>query len=103
MRDHGSVSYSAAIESAATRDTDKEVSEFAKRATREATRRGFDQAPRRVVLGDGAPWIWNLAQGWTGFPARPGVAAAIFALWAVVLAASLFALWRETLRLEARP
>lgn len=49
------------------------------------------------------PWIWNLAQGWTGFPARPGVAAAIFALWAVVLAASLFALWRETLRLEARP
>ena len=21
----------------------------------------FDQAPRRVVLGDGAPWIWNLA------------------------------------------
>ncbi len=61
VRDHGSVSYSAAIESAATRDTDKEVSEFAKRATREATRRGFDQAPRRVVLGDGAPWIWNLA------------------------------------------
>jgi len=28
---------------------------------REATRRGFDRAQRRVVLGDGAPWIWNLA------------------------------------------
>jgi hypothetical protein len=28
---------------------------------REARRRGFDQAHRRVVLGDAAPWIWNLA------------------------------------------
>jgi hypothetical protein len=28
---------------------------------REATRRGFDHAQRQVVLGDGAPWIWNLA------------------------------------------
>ena len=61
VRDPGSVTYSAAIESAAGRDTDKEVPEFAKRAAREATRRGFDQARRRVVLGDGAPWIWNLA------------------------------------------
>ena len=26
---------------------------------REAERRGFDKAARRVVLGDGAPWIWN--------------------------------------------
>lgn len=25
------------------------------------TRRGFHRAPRRVILGDGAPWIWNLA------------------------------------------
>jgi hypothetical protein len=61
VRDPGSVTYSAAIESAASRDTDKEVSQFAKRAAREAARRGFDQARRRVVLGDGAPWIWNLA------------------------------------------
>ena len=28
---------------------------------REATRRGFDRAARRAVLGDGATWIWNLA------------------------------------------
>ena len=28
---------------------------------REATRRGFDKAKRRVVLGDGAHWIWNLS------------------------------------------
>ena len=61
MRDQGSVTYSAAIESAATRDTDETVSEFARRVDREARRRGFDQAGRRVVLGDGAPWIWKLA------------------------------------------
>ena len=61
VRDPGSVTYSAAIESAATRDTDQAPSDFAQRVDREARRRGFDQAPRRVVLGDGAPWIWNLA------------------------------------------
>ena len=61
VRDAGSVSYSAAIESAATRDTDQIASEFAQRVEREAQRRGFDRAQRRVVLGDGAPWIWNLA------------------------------------------
>ena len=44
VRDPGSVSYSAAIESAASRDTDDEASEFAQRADREARRRGFDQA-----------------------------------------------------------
>ncbi len=60
-RDPGSVSYSAAIESAAARDDDKEVSDFAQRVQREATRRGFDRASHRVVLGDGAAWIWNLA------------------------------------------
>jgi hypothetical protein len=61
VRDPDSISYSAAIESAATLDTDKELSPFAQRVEREARRRGFDQARRRVVLGDGAPWIWNLA------------------------------------------
>ncbi len=61
VRDPGSVTYSAAIESAASRDTDEQPSEFAQRVDREARRRGFDHAPRRVVLGDGAPWIWNLA------------------------------------------
>jgi len=61
VRDLGSVSYSAAIESAATRDTDKAPSEFGQRVEREAQRRGFDRAKRRVVLGDGAPWVWNLA------------------------------------------
>lgn len=61
VRDEGSVTYSAAIESAASKDTDKEPSEFAQRAVREATRRGVEKAERHVVLGDGAPWIWNIA------------------------------------------
>lgn len=61
VRDPGSVSYSAAIESAATTDTQQIPSDFALRVQREADRRGFDDAPRRVVLGDGAPWIWNIA------------------------------------------
>lgn len=61
VRDRGSVSYSAAIESAASKDTDEVPSEFAQRVEREASRRGFDHAQRRVVLGDGAKWIWNLA------------------------------------------
>ena len=61
VRDVGSVSYSAAIESAAQKDTDAVPSEFAARVEREATRRGFERAARRVVLGDGAKWIWNIA------------------------------------------
>lgn len=60
-RDAGSVSYSAAIESAAMLDTDGQRSAFGERVEREATRRRFLQAPRQVVLGDGAPWIWNIA------------------------------------------
>ena len=60
-REAGSVTYSAAVESAAAQDTEPEPSPFAQRADREARRRGFDRAPRRVVLGDGAPWICNIA------------------------------------------
>jgi hypothetical protein len=61
VRDEGSVTYSAGIESAASRDTDPAPSAFALRVIREATRRGCSGARRHVVLGDGAPWIWNLA------------------------------------------
>ena len=61
QRDPGSVTYTAAIESAATRDTDSRLSEFALRVEREAQRRRFPRAPRQVVLGDGAKWIWNIA------------------------------------------
>ena len=63
VRDAGSISYSAAVESAAHKDTDATPSVFAARVVREATRRGFDRAAaaRQAVLGDGATWIWNLA------------------------------------------
>ena len=65
VRDDGSLSYSAAIESAASTDTDFTASEFAQRVLREARRRGFMRAKRRCVLGDGAAWIWKLATDFT--------------------------------------
>ena len=61
VRDAGSLSYNAAIESAASRDTDADPSDFARRMRREAERRGFTLAQRRVILGDGAAWIWRVA------------------------------------------
>ncbi len=61
VRDPGSVSHSVAIESAATLDVDADLSAFGRRVEREACRSGFDRAGRRVVIGDGATWIWNLA------------------------------------------
>ena len=61
VRDAGSVSHNAAIESIATRDTDKVPAPFARRVLREIERRGFADVERRVVLGDGAAWIWNFA------------------------------------------
>ena len=61
VRDPGSATYNAAIESIATRDTDTEPAPFAKRILRETERRRFDNAPLQVILGDGAPWIWNFA------------------------------------------
>lgn len=62
VRDKGSVTYSAAIESCAwgaiyAEDTPP----FAQRVERELTRTGFFHAPLQVFIGDGAMWIWNLA------------------------------------------
>ena len=61
VKDPDSVSCNAAIESIASRDTDSDPSPFARRILREVQRRGFDHVPQPVVLGDGAPWIWNWA------------------------------------------
>lgn len=52
IRDPDSTSYVAAIEPA---------EEFGLRLYTEAWRRGWSKARRKVVLGDGAIWIWNLA------------------------------------------
>jgi hypothetical protein len=53
QRDENSTSYVGAIEN---------VENFGARLFREAQRRGIDRAQKVVVLGDGAVWIWNLAE-----------------------------------------
>jgi hypothetical protein len=40
----------------------EEAEEFGPRLYTEAWRRGWAGAEKKVVLGDGAVWIWNLAQ-----------------------------------------
>ncbi|HEY1241395.1 MAG TPA: ISKra4 family transposase [Bryobacteraceae bacterium] len=52
VRDENSTSYVGAIESA---------EQFGLRLYTEAWRRGWSRAQKKVVLGDGAVWIWNLA------------------------------------------
>ncbi len=53
IRDPDSSSYVATM---------RPVADFGPVLYAEAQRRGCDQAQQLVVLGDGAPWIWNLAQ-----------------------------------------
>jgi len=52
IRDPDSTTYTGAIETA---------EEFGKRIYREAWTRGWSRAQKKVVMGDGAEWIWNLA------------------------------------------
>jgi len=52
LRDPDSTTYVGAIETA---------EEFGKRLYLEAWKRGWSRAQKKVVLGDGAEWIWNLA------------------------------------------
>jgi hypothetical protein len=53
MRDPDSTTYTGAIETA---------EEFGKRLYVEAWKRGWSHAAKKVVIGDGAEWIWNLAE-----------------------------------------
>ena len=53
LRDPHSTTYTGAIETA---------EEFGKRLYLEAWKRGWNRAQKKVVIGDGAEWIWNLAQ-----------------------------------------
>jgi len=53
IRDDGSTTYTGAIENAA---------QFGKRLYVEAWKRGWSRAEQKVVIGDGAEWIWNLAK-----------------------------------------
>ena len=52
LRDPDSTTYTGAIET---------VAEFGKRIYWEAGNRGWSRAQKKVVIGDGAEWIWNLA------------------------------------------
>jgi len=52
IRDPDSTTYTGAIETA---------EEFGKRIYLQAWNRGWSRAERKVVMGDGAEWIWNLA------------------------------------------
>ncbi len=52
VRDEASTSYVGAIEPAEA---------FGRRIYAEAVRRGVTRAAQVIVLGDGAPWIWGLA------------------------------------------
>jgi hypothetical protein len=53
IRDPHSTTYTGAIETA---------EEFGKRLYLEAWTRGWSRAQKKVILGDGAEWIWNLAE-----------------------------------------
>ena len=52
IRDPDSTTYTGAIETA---------EEFGKRLYLEAWKRGWSRAQKKVVIGDGSEWIWNLA------------------------------------------
>ena len=53
IRDPDSTTYTGGIEIA---------EEFGKRLYLEAWNRGWNRAEKKVVMGDGAEWIWNLAE-----------------------------------------
>jgi hypothetical protein len=53
IRDPDSTTYTGAIETA---------EELGRRLYREASQRGWSRARKKGVMGDGAEWIWNLAE-----------------------------------------
>jgi len=53
VRDEASTTYTGAIETAA---------EFSRRIYTEAHQRGWGRAQVKVVMGDGADWIWNICE-----------------------------------------
>lgn len=53
IRNPDSTTYTGAIETA---------EEFGRRLYLEAWKRGWSRAKKKVVIGDGAEWIWNLAE-----------------------------------------
>jgi uncharacterized protein UPF0236 len=62
IRDPDSTTYTGAIETA---------EQFGKRIYLEAWNRGWSRAEQKIVMGDGAEWIWNLAA--QHFPGAVGI------------------------------
>src|SRR6266850_2335362 len=67
VRDEDSTTYTGAIETA---------EEFSRRLYTEAQQRGWDRAQQKVVMGDGAEWIWNRTQ--EIFPGATEIVASYF-------------------------
>jgi hypothetical protein len=92
VRDEASTSYTGAIETA---------EDFGRRAFTEAWDRGWSRADKKVILGDGAVWIWNIAD--REFPGAVQIVDLYHArehLWD--LAAKLFTSEKETTRWAER-
>ena len=92
MRDEASTTYTGAIETA---------EEFGRRLYTEVWERGWSRAEKKVVLGDGACWIWNIAD--REFPGAVQIVDLYYArehLWD--LAGKLFAIEKERRRWAAR-
>jgi hypothetical protein len=53
IRDPGTTTYTGAIENAEL---------FGRRLYLEAWKRGWSRAAKKVIIGDGAEWIWNIAK-----------------------------------------
>ena len=64
IRDPDTTTYTGAIETA---------EEFGKRIYLEAWNRGWSRAVKKVVIGDGAEWIWNLADQHFPAPFRSSI------------------------------
>ena len=75
IRDPDSTTYTGAIEAAA---------EFGKRIYLEAWNRGWSRAQKKVVIGDGAEWIWNIASN--TFPE-------LYRLWISITPANICGTW----------
>jgi hypothetical protein len=64
IRDPGSTTYTGAMETA---------EEFGQRIYREAWKRGWSRAAKKVARGDGSEWIWNQFQQHSPAPRRSSI------------------------------
>ncbi|MGC2660896.1 MAG: hypothetical protein WA324_23315 [Bryobacteraceae bacterium] len=85
VRDEASTTYTGAIESA---------EEFGHRLYAEAWERGWSRAAKKVIIGDGAEWIWNIAE--QHFPGRRKS-------WTCIMHGNISGNWRVVCILVEKP